>query len=70
VLWEEHLVGEDPTGLAETGGIEGLEPFVDEVPDVGTAARPVIADRLAAQVIVFGMFWSASTALDLSLGPS
>jgi hypothetical protein len=71
VLWEEHLVREDPAGLAETSGVERLESFVDEVADVVTPARPVIADRSAAQVIGFGMLWGAwSTALDFSLGPS
>jgi len=47
VLRQEHLVREDPTGLAEPGGVEGLEALVDQMPDVGAATRPVIANRFA-----------------------
>jgi hypothetical protein len=53
VLWEEHLVREDPARLAKTGGVECLESFVDEMTDVGAAPRPIIADRSAAQVTGF-----------------
>ena len=47
VLGQQHLVGEDAAGFAEPCGVERLKSFVDEVPDVGAAARPVVADRLA-----------------------
>ena len=57
VLRQQHLVGEDATGLAEARGVECLEAFVDEVRDVGAAARPVVPDGLTAQVVRSGFFW-------------
>ena len=57
VLGQQHLVGEDATGFAEPRGVECLEAFVDEVPDVRAAARPVVPDGLAAQVVGSGFFW-------------
>ena len=56
VLGQQHLVGEDATGFAEPRGVECLEPFVDEVPDVGAAAGPVVPDGLAAQMVGCGIF--------------
>ena len=47
VLGQQHLVREDAAGLAEPRGIERLKALVDEVPDVGAAARPVVADGFA-----------------------
>ena len=57
VLGQQHLVGEDAAGLTEPRGVEGLKAFVDEVPDVGAAAGPVVPDGLAAQVVGSGFFW-------------
>ena len=42
----EHLVGEDVAGLRQAPGVERLKAAVDELPDVGAAARPVVFDRL------------------------
>ena len=57
VLGQQHLVGEDAAGLAEPGGVERLKALVDELPDVGAAARPVVPDGLAGQVVGAGFFW-------------
>ena len=40
----QHLVGEDVAGLREPAGVERLEAVLDELPDVGAAARPVVVD--------------------------
>src|SRR6185503_3338670 len=63
VLGQQHLVREDAAGLAEAGGIERLEPFVDEMPDVGAAARTVVADGLSTQVLRPGRFWGAGGSM-------
>ena len=47
----EHLVGEDVAGLGQAAGIEGLKPAVDQLPDVGAAARPVVLDGFSRQVV-------------------
>ena len=49
----EHLLGEDVAGLGQPAGVEGLEPAVDQVPDVGAAARPVVLDRFSRKVVGF-----------------
>ena len=61
VLRRQHLVGVDAARLAESRGVERLEPLVDERADLGAAARPVVADRASAQVVAFlaGGAWSA-----------
>jgi hypothetical protein len=53
VIGRQHLVAEDAAGLAQPGGVEGLEAFIDERPHVGAAARAVVADRTARQVVAF-----------------
>ena len=45
--FQQHLVGEDAARLAEPRGVERLESLVDQVMDVGAAAGPVVANRLA-----------------------
>ena len=54
VLRQQHLVGEDAARLAQPRGVERLKALVDQMPDVGAAARAVVADRLAGQVIRAG----------------
>ena len=49
VLRRQHLVGEDLARLAEPRGVERLESLVDQLPDLGAAVRPVVADRLAGE---------------------
>ena len=51
VLGRQHLVGEDVAGLGEAAGVERLEAVVDEVPDLGAAAGPVVSDWLARQIV-------------------
>ncbi len=51
MLRQEHLVGENAAGLAESRCIEGLKPFFDEVPDVGASARSIVPNGFAGQVI-------------------
>ena len=59
VLGQQHLVGEDAAGFAEPRGIERLKSFVDQVPDVGAAAGPVVADGFAGEVVGARFFWRA-----------
>ena len=47
VFRRQHLVGEDVAGLRQAAGVERLEAVVDEVPDLGAAARPVVLDWLS-----------------------
>ena len=51
VLGQQHLVGEDAAGFAKPRGVERLKALVDQVPDVGAAAGPVVADGFAGQVV-------------------
>jgi hypothetical protein len=53
VLRQKHLVRENPAGLTQPGCVEGLKPFVDQVPDVGAAARPVVPNGFSGQVVRF-----------------
>ena len=46
----EHPIGEDVTRLGQPPGVEGLECLVDEPAQLLAAARPVVADRLAAEI--------------------
>jgi hypothetical protein len=46
VLRQQHLVGEDAAGLAESRGVERLKSLVDQQTQICTAARPVVTDRL------------------------
>ena len=57
VLGLQHLVGEDAARFTEPRGVECLEALVNEMPDVGAAAGPVVPDRLAAQVVCSGFSW-------------
>ena len=50
VLRQEHLVREDPAGFTQPGGVEGLKALVDQLPDVGAAPRPVVANGFSGQV--------------------
>jgi hypothetical protein len=62
VLGQQHFLRENAGGLTQPGGIERLKPFVDEVTDVRAAARPVVTDWLARQIIAaapLGSAWSA-----------
>jgi hypothetical protein len=52
VLGVEHLVGEDAARLADPGRVEGLEPLVNQMFDVSAAARPVVTDWLAFEVLL------------------
>ncbi len=49
----EHLLGVDLAGFRQASGIERLEAVVDQVTDLGAAARPIIFDDLAAEIITF-----------------
>ena len=55
VLRRQHLVGVDVAGLREPAGIERLEPAVDQLPDFGAAARPVILDGFSGEVVGFAV---------------
>jgi hypothetical protein len=69
VLGQEHFFREDAAGLAEARRIEGLKTFIDELPEISAAARPVVPDGLATQVVGTGFFWCTSWAtLDFLLG--
>src|SRR5262245_26210299 len=57
VLGQQHFVGEDSAGFTETRGIECLEALVDQLPEIGATARPVIPYGLSAQVVRTGFFW-------------
>jgi hypothetical protein len=57
VLGQQHLVGEDAARFTEPRSVECLEALVNEMPDVGAAAGPVVPDGLAAQVVFSGFFW-------------
>ena len=46
----EHPIGEDVARLRQPPRVEGLESLVDEPPQLLAAARPVVADGLAAEV--------------------
>ena len=63
VFGEQHLLAEDATGFTEPRRVERLEALVDEVPDVGAAARPVVPDGLAAQMVGSGFFWCTGGAV-------
>jgi hypothetical protein len=47
VFRQQHLVGEDAARFADPGGVERLEPFFDQSPDLGAAAGPVVTDGFA-----------------------
>ena len=49
VRLRQHLVAEDAARLAEAGGVEGLEAFVDQRAHGGAAARLVVANRFAGE---------------------
>ena len=51
VLGRQHLVGEDVAGLRQASGVEGLEAAVDELADLGAAARPVVFDGFSREVL-------------------
>ena len=68
VLGQQHLVGEYAAGLAETRGVEGLKPFVDQVPDVGAATRAVIADGFAGQMLAARLVWCAGCSMGHGFG--
>ena len=51
VLGQQHLVREDTAGLAKPRRIERLKTLVDQVPDVGAAARPIVANGFAREVV-------------------
>ena len=48
----EHPVGEDVTRFRQPASIEGLEPVVDQVSDLGAAPWAVVTDGRTAQVTV------------------
>ena len=52
VLRQQHLVREDVTGLGQAAGVERLKPLVYQLPDLGAATRPVVADRLCLTEVV------------------
>ena len=52
VLGQQHLVAEDAARLAEPRGVERLESFVDQMVNVGAAARAVVANRLSGEVLL------------------
>ena len=45
----QHLVGVDVAGLGEASGVERLEAPLDELPHLGAAGRPVIANLLSLE---------------------
>ena len=53
VLGQQHLLGENPTGLSQACGVEGLKALINQPRQVASA-RTVILYRLAAQVIGTG----------------
>jgi hypothetical protein len=69
VLGQQHFVREDAAGFSETRRIEGLKTFIDELPEIGAAFRPVIPNGLTTQVVGAGFFWcTVGTTLDIALG--
>ena len=58
----EHPVGEHLAGLGQAPGVEGLEPPVDQLRDIGATLRAVVANRFAAKKLSLlggGRSWRA-----------
>ena len=51
VLGQEHLVCENPARFAKARRVERLKPLLNQMPDIGAAARPVVANRFARQIV-------------------
>ena len=67
----EHFLREDSARFRQAAGVECLKAFVDELPDVGAAFGPVIANRLAGQeLLLAGMPGRARGAMRQRVGSS
>ena len=68
-LGREHLVGKDVARFRQPSGIEGLEAAVDQFPNLDAPPGPVIANRLALQILTGPMVRGSGRApLDVARG--
>src|SRR5213593_18931 len=47
MIGKQHLVREDAARFAKPRGIEGLEPFINQVMNVRAALRTIVPNRLS-----------------------